>query len=263
MAQKNKLIAVGTVALLVIAAVAVKWFFFPSVKDDYFTMNPRNFHQVPSGLVVVRPTHFPKSVRKGIMSDAVRISGKQVWRMMGRNVTFQQLMAVAYGRNADRVVLPVDAPKTNFDFLVTVRGNQQPRLQAAIRKKLGFIAHPEMRDEEVLAVKVQDASLPGLTVSDANSRPNVSFDHGQLHVTHMRLQMIMGGLEQTLRQPVVDKTDLTNFYDFSVVMDPKTEQQLQNETNAAVAVKRILASWGLGLVPDNHQVEMLVVRSAG
>lgn len=263
MTHKNKLIAAGAVALLVIAAVVVKWVFFPAIKDDYFSMNPQNFHEVPSGLVVVRPTHFPKSVRKGVMSDSAQFFGKQVWRVMGRDVTFQQLMAVAYGRNANRVVLPVDVPQTNFDFLVTVRGNQQQRLQTAIRKKLGYIGHIEMRDEEVLAMRVQDASLPGLTVSDAGAKQDVNFDHGKLHFTHMRLQMIMGDLEEVFKKPVVDKTELTNFYDFSVTMDAKVQQQLQNDTNAAVAVQKILAGWGLGLVPDNQQVEMLVVRSAG
>lgn len=263
MTQKNKLIAAVAVALFVIAAVVAKWVFFPAIKDNYFSMNPQNFRQVPSGLVVVRPTHYPKSLRKGVMSDAVQISGKRVWWMMGRNVTFQELMAVAYERNADRVVLPVDAPKTNFDFLVTVRGNERQRLQTAIRKKLGYVAHTEMRDAEVLTIKVQDASLPGLTVSDPGAKSDVNFDHGKLHFTHMRLQMIMGDLEQALKKPVVDKTDLTNFYDFSVTMDAKLQQQLQNDTDAAIAVQKILAAWGLGLVPDNQQVEMLVVRSAG
>lgn len=262
MTQTGKIITAVVVTLVLAAAITVKWIFFPSIKDEYFSMNQRSLHQAPSGIVVVRPTHFPKSFRKGVMSDVIQKSGRPVWQMVGRNVTFQELVASAYGRSPDRVVLPVDAPKTNFDFLVTASGDVQHRLQTAIRKKLGFIAHAEMRDQEVLAMKVQDASLPGLTLSDASAKPNVNFDHGKLHFTHMRLQMITGGLEQVFKKPVVDRTALTNFYDFSVVMDAQTQRQLQNETNAAVAVKKILAGWGIGLVPDSDRVEMLVVRSA-
>jgi uncharacterized protein (TIGR03435 family) len=266
MARTNiKLKAV--VALLAVAviavAVAVKWVYFPSIKDEYFAPSQRSLRQVPFGLVVVRPTHFPKSVRKGITWDSVQVSGKQIWRVMGRNVTFTQLVAVAYGRNQDRVVVPPDVPKTNFDFLITVPGDLRTRLQAAIRKELGYVAHVESRDSDALAMKVQDPSLPGLTLSAAGSKPNVNFDHGRLYFTHMRVQMLAGGLEQAIKQPVVDKTDLTNFYDFSVSWDAQTQRQWQNDATAATAVKRILGGWGLALVPDNEQVEMLVVRSAG
>jgi len=260
---RTKVVLGALVLTLIAAVVAVKLMFFPVIKDDYFGMKQENLREVPSGLVVVRPTHFPKSARKGIVSDSVRKSGKPVWRMMGRNVSFQQLMAVAYGRNPDRVIVPPDAPKTNFDFLFTMSGDLQPRLQAAIRKKLGFVARLEKRDSDALALTVQDASLPGLVVSDGNAKPNVNFEKGKLYFTHMRVQMMLDGLEQALKMPVVDKTDLTNFYDFSVTMDAQLQRQMQNDATATAAVKRILGAWGLALVPDTEQIEMLVVHSAG
>ena len=261
--MKAKVLAGILIFVLIAMTVAVKLIFFPSIKDDYFTMNQRSLRQAPSGLVVVRTTHFPKTLRKGVINDNVQRFGKDVWRMMGRNVTFQELIAEAYGREADRVVLPVGAPQTNFDFLVTASGDQRQQLQTAIRKKLGYIAHPEMRDEEVLAMKIQNTSLPGLTVSAADSKPDVNLDNGRLHFTHMHLQEVTGGLEQMLKTPVVDKTALTNFYDFSVQWNAKMQQQLQDSSTAANAIKTILSGWGLVLVPDSAQVEMLVVRSAG
>jgi|ERR1039457_3895862 uncharacterized protein (TIGR03435 family) len=262
MTRTHKIVLAGTVALIIVAAVAVKWIFFPSIKDAYFTMNQQSLGQAPSGLVVVRPTHFPKSIRKGIMSDTIQVSGQRVWRMMGRNVTFQQLVAAAYGRSEARVVLPATAPKTNFDFLVTVRGNQQQQLQKAIRKKLGFIAQTETSDEEVLTLKIANGTLPGLTASDASAKPNVHFDKGKLYFTHMRPSALTEGLEQMLKLPVVDKTDLTNFYDFSAVWDSQMQRQIQNEATATAAIKKILNGWGLALEPDSDRVEVLVVKSA-
>lgn len=262
MSQLTKIITICAIIAVLAAGVAVKWFFFPSAKDDYFAMNQRSFRQVPSGIVVVRQTHFPKSMRKGIMSDSIQVSGHRVWRMMGRNVTLQQLMGVAYGRSADRVVLPAIVSDTNYDFLVTARGNMEETLQAAIRKRLGFVAHAEMRDTDALALKVQDTSLPGLAVSDAGAKQDVNFDNGKLYFTHTRLKMMTDGLEQMLKKPIIDKTNLTNFYDFSVTWDSQMQRQLQNDSTAAAAVKKILAGWGLGLEPDNDLVEMLVVKSA-
>lgn len=262
MTSRAKILTACSVVLVAAAAVAAKWMFFPSIKDAYFTMNQRALDHVPAGLAYVRPTHFPKSSRQGIMTDNVTVSGKRVWRMMGRNVTFQQLMAVAYGRDQARVVLPVLAPKVNFDFLDTVGADQQKHLQTAIRKKLGYVAQTETREVNVLALKIGNGGLPGLTVSDPNAKENVNFDKGKLYFTHMRLGELTGGLEQALKLPVVDKTALTNFYDFSASWDAQMQRQLGNEATAAAAVKKILDAWGLRLEPDSDQVEMLVVRSA-
>lgn len=262
MTRTKQIILASAVAAGVVAAVAVKWIFFPSIKDTYFTMNQQSLRQAPSGLVVVRPTHFPKSSRKGIMSDTVQVSGKPVWRVMGRNVSFKQLVAMAYGRREGRVALPADAPQGNFDFLVTVRGDQQQSLQKAVRKELGYIAQTETRDASVLALKIKNGNLPGLVVSEEGAKENVDFRDGKLYFTHLKLQAITGNMEQMLKLPVVDKTDLTNFYDFSTTWDPKTQMQMRNDATARAAVEKILNNWGLGLEPENEPVELLVVKSA-
>ena len=217
MSRTSKILLACAAALVVVGAVAVKWIFFPSIKETYFTMNDRSLQQAPAGLVVVRPTHFAKSPRTGIMSASATVSGKRIWRIMGRDVTFKELMAVAYGQSQGRVTLPPGAPPGNFDFLVTVPDSQLPRLQTAIRKKLGYVAQQEIREADVLAMKIKDASLPGLTVSAAGTKPNADFKNGKLFFSHMRLQVVTGGLEQMLKSPVVDKTDLTNLYDFSTI----------------------------------------------
>lgn len=259
--RKRILISLA-IALALIAAGAVKWFFFPSIKDAYFTMSQRSLDRVPGGLVVARPTHFAKSSRNGIVSDLIEVSGKRTWRMMGRNVSLQQLISAAYGRNAARILLPAVAPKGNFDFLVTVPSDQEARLQAAIRKNLRLIAKPELRDENVMALKVENAALPGLTPSSPEAKPNVHRDKDKLHFTHLRPQELISGLEQVIKMPVVDKTSLTNFYDFSLDWDRQTEHQLGDAATAPAVLKKILSAWGLRLEPDTDQVEMLVVKSA-
>jgi uncharacterized protein (TIGR03435 family) len=263
MTTTGKIVLGCAAAGVVIAAAAVKWIFFPAIKDDYFTMNQRSFRRVPAGIVFLRATHFPDSPRKGLFYDSVQVSGRRVLRMMGRDVTLKELVAAAYGRNAARVVLPATAPKENFDFLITVASNQQERLQKLIRKKLGYVAKAEQMEEPVLVLSIKNGALPGLTVSAADSRPNADFKNGKIYFTHMRPQSLTASLEQALEKPVVDRTGLTNFYDFSANWDAQTQRQLRSAATAADTVKKILGAWGLGLEPDTDQVEVLAVKSAG
>ena len=259
MTGKQKIaLTVVLVLFLIVTIVAVKWIYFPSVKDTWFQFSAQKLRQVPEGLVIVRPTHFPKSLHKGIL--AIGMKGTR-W-VLGRNVPLQQVMAVAYNYNFARIELPSDAPTNDFDFLVTTLSKPDEHLRSAIQKKLGYVAHPEARDTDVLALKVIDASLPGLKVSDGSEKPNVIFQNRKINFTHMPLTVIASDLEQMLTTPVVDKLGLTNFYDYSLDWTEQTQRQMRNGTMTRAAVEKILAAWGLGLQADTASIQMLVVEKA-
>src|ERR1017187_4553754 len=154
---------VAALALLAAVAVAivVKWGFSPAVKDSYFQLNYQHFQAVPKNLLVVRPTHFTNGTGSFTASTSLR-AGQNVMRMMGRNVPLEQVMAAAYGCNPSRIVPPLLKPKGNFDYLVTVPNRQQERFQAAVKKKLGFIAHWEDRDTDVLLLETRMPDPPAL-----------------------------------------------------------------------------------------------------
>jgi uncharacterized protein (TIGR03435 family) len=59
---------------------------------------------------------------------------------------------------------------------------------------------------------------------------------------------------------VVDKTGLTNYYDFSLVWDAPTQRLIQGGSLDNETGGKILAEWGLGLEPDTAAMEMLVVK---
>jgi len=250
------------VLLLTAAAVVVKLAFFPSINDAFFQLNVARVRQAPANLVIVRPTHFAKAKGNGIINTSIQVGGTSVRRMMGRNVTLQQLIAVAYSQSPSRVALPLGAPKGNYDFLVTVADNQEQRLQSAIRRKFGYTAQMETRDAPVLALKVEDPNSPGLKASASGEKENTDVRNGRLYFTHMRLTVLTDGLEQMLKTPVVDKTGLTNFYDFSLVWDTQMQRMLQSGTMDNETGQKILDGWGLGLEPDTASIEMLVVKKA-
>jgi uncharacterized protein (TIGR03435 family) len=254
----QKFILLGALALVLVAALSSKLIFFPTVKAAWFQFSAQKLRQVPGGLVIVRPTCFPKSLHKGVIMTGV----KETFWMLGRNVPLQQLMATAYDFNPARVVLPPDAPTNNFDFLVTTPSSPDEHLRLAVRKKIGYVAHPETRTVDVLALKVVDARLPGLTVSDASERQNVRFENRKINFTHMHLTALTGDLERMIQTPVVDKLGLTNFYDYSLDWNEQIQRQMRNGTLTREAADKILAGWGIGLETDTAPTQMLVVEKA-
>ena len=153
------------------------------------------------------------------------------------------------------------APKGNFDFLVTVTKDAQASLQSAIRRKLGYTAHVEARDTPMFALKVKNPNLPGLKVSTATQEFQTQKD-GRLYFTHVTLASVKENLEQIIKTPVVDKTGLMNFYDFSLIWDAQTAKQIQSGTLDIETAKNILAELGLELEPDTETIDLLVVEKA-
>ena len=256
---KTLLLAGSLVLVLTGASVAVKLIFFPSVPDKFFqARNAAALQHAPPGLVIVRPTHFPKPPANS--TSAALVKGT-LW-MVGRNMTFQMLMATAYSYNPERIVLPTGAPTQNFDFLVTTAGDPREHLQSAIRKKLGFTAGKEIRDVPVFVLKVVNPNSDGLKISRDDEKQNSEVKNGRLYDTHMKLSVVTDEVTRILKMPVVDKTGLTNFYDFSLAWDAKTSQAIQSGTLDMETGKKILAEWGLGLESDTAPLEMLVVKKA-
>jgi uncharacterized protein (TIGR03435 family) len=248
--------------VFVAAVVAVKMIFFPSVNEKYFETSAARLQQAPPGLVVVRPTHFADSAKRSSPQNQFGYAGvNRTDSMVGINVAFQNLIAAAYNFNPGRVALPSGAPKGNFDYLVTVTKDAQASLQSAIRRKLGYTAHVETRETPVLALKVENPNLPGLKVSTATQEGQMQ-KNGRLYFTHVTLAVVKENLEQILKTPVVDKTGLTNFYDFSLIWDAQTAKHIQSGTLDIETGKIILAEWGLGLEPDTETIDMLLVEKA-
>jgi uncharacterized protein (TIGR03435 family) len=257
MTRTKTWVLAGALVLTLVAAMVVKLVFFPSIKDEYFKSSYQQFQKVPGNLLVVRPTHFSFPANGTSFSSSTRSpSGQYVVRQMGRNVPLERVIAMAYQCNPSRIVPPPTKPKGNFDFLVTVPDSSQERFKAAIRKKLGYTAHWETRDTDVLLLETLTPDPPGLKVSPAGNG-NVSFKNGKYKFTHTRLESVMGFMEYTLKQPVLDRTGLTNFYDFSVEMGWRGPGGPDQKTT-----EKILDDLGLKLEPGNESVQMLVVERA-
>ena len=258
---KTKITVTSGIGLLivVVAAMVVKGQFSSSASDGYFVPDGDKLRQAPANLVIVRQSHFSPSLQDRIKHIHENDS---LVRTVGRNVSFRSLMAEAYDCDPGRVVLPADAPKGGFDFLVTMPTQTRKHLRMAIQKNLGYVAHQENRETEVWLLKVTDPALPGLTVSPASEEEDMTYQDGKLHFTHEPMSVIRKGLEAGLGRPVVDQTGLTNCYDFSVGWNEKLHEKIKMGTLEADGVKKYIGTWGLGLEPDTTNVDLLIVEKA-
>lgn len=250
MSKTAKILTLIGLAAGVAAIVIVKMIWFPAVREEWFQTNNQLLRRVPSGQIVLRPTHFPGSRTNEIGYTVM----KKRPRWAGRNVTFQELIALAYQYNPGKIYLPVDAPTHNFDFVLTTADPQKSLKNAIL--KMGFSAGKEMKDVDVLALKVNDPELRELAPSGTAERPNANLRSGRLYLTHIKVAEIVEGLSGVLEKPVVDKTGLTNFYDMSFTWTRgRNPQQLDRSD-----IDKIVADMGLRLEPDTASMEMLVVK---
>lgn len=256
--KKTYLIIV--LAVLLIAALAVKFFYFPSVKDAWFVMGRDHLLKVPPGLVVFRPTHFHDNVYRTIVGANYEHNGRNVQWYMGRDLPLRIVIAVAYSVNRAKVELPADAPTTHFDFLVTTLDDPPARLQTAIRDKLGLVAREETRDTPVLAIRLTDPGVNRLAASDPGGKTHVNYKKGELHFTHVQISELVGPFQRAMDIPVVDQTGLTNYYDFSIPWNGAMGRQFSFEATSRAAIEKMLNPIGLTLQSDNAPLEMLVVK---
>jgi uncharacterized protein (TIGR03435 family) len=251
---KTKLVVIGLL-LLAGAAFGLKRAYFRPVDDDWFRLDYDHFRRAPAGVLILRPTHFNDPQRSGCLSVSTSPApGQYVPRLLGRNVALDEVIAMAYRCPVSRVLLPVVAPTNRYDFLVTVRDRPMERLQAAVKRRLGYVAGWQERETDVLQLKVRTPNAPGLRASSA-ANGGIGFKFGRLNFTNQPVSRLPELLERVLRRPVQDKTGLTGNYDFSLVWSWR-QWRPPDET----ALKNSLHEMGLTLEQDRDTLSMMVVQ---
>jgi uncharacterized protein (TIGR03435 family) len=259
--MKTKLLILALV-LMAAAVAAVKIFFSPSVKDAYFAMDERSLRSAPAGMFFVRPTHFPFLKEKGILrARASSSTNNEVW-VMGRNAPLRDVIAAGYNWDQARVMLPADAPAGRFDFLMTGTSQQLTQFQKTIRRQFGYVAQKESRDTDVLALKIVNPALPALTINHTDGQGLINFRNQKLYFTHLPPRVLINVFGRFLELPVVDKTGLTNSYDFTIDWNAKADQSFQQGTLTRDKLEQVVGTLGFKLEPDTAPLEVLVVKKA-
>jgi len=186
------------------------------------------------------------------------------WRYIGMHSTPSEIIERAYWNGnlllPPRIIFPSDMPGGFYDYIANLTNGSQQALQALIKKKFGLVGKYEMRDADVLLLKVDHPNAPGLKPGTP-SQPEIGFfpiSNGKIHYKNYPISKLCRDLEWNLQVPVIDQTELTGNYDldcpdyFAIPPSERIEK-----------IKQVLPEeLGLKLVPTNLPIEMLVVEKA-
>ncbi|MDB6067883.1 MAG: polymerase, sigma-24 subunit, subfamily [Pedosphaera sp.] len=244
------LLAAGTTTVMVKKSHAFQ------VPDALWENMSQDTLEKAPAVLVLRPTHFaavqPAPGKTWVTGLRTETGG--VMRMIGKSEDFQRLIAAAYdykdAYGPERIIFPSNLPKGAFDYLVTVPDRPGQQLQAEIERQFGYVARPLVIETNALELILRN---PELIKAQAVPEPMTMDMFNQTR----SFASLVRDWEITLKIPIVDRTGLTNRYDFRSVWPPNGRIPI----DAGEAYKKeILDKLGLELVPGREPIEVLVVE---
>jgi len=213
---------------------------------------PYGEQQGPPALfqVLIRPTAADEQ-------DGSSMASGNGGLTISRNTVFDVLSS-CYEIHPVRVVTNCALPDGRFDFVVKTPGKDgelaRNRLRQAVEATFDLHAKHETRDMPVYLLSIAKPSenlVPTVSTggSSAQSGP------GRMQAVNQPLGSLAWGLESRLGKPVLDKTGLTNHYDYELKWkDPGDEHPKPD-----VLIQAVREQLGLELKEATRPVEVLVV----
>jgi uncharacterized protein (TIGR03435 family) len=179
-------------------------------------------------------------------------------KMMGTGVSAQAVVAAAYGSRSPRTILSAELPKGRYDYIACLPGGNLEALQQEIKRKFGVVGKVETREADVWLLKVKSPNAPGLERGNHSNEYMLWKDSGsRLEFQNQPLVALADETEALANVPVIDRTGLTNHFDFD--LDCKQTDLINRNWDT---VNQALDQLGLELVPSREPIEMLVVEKA-
>jgi uncharacterized protein (TIGR03435 family) len=182
---------------------------------------------------------------------------------MGNGVSLDKIIVSAYHERPTRVHFSTEIPKGSFDYIAKLLLGSRPddvfrALQKEIKEQFGLIGRREMREVDVLFLKVKTPNSQGLILNTGKGIRNTQHPSpGELILLNQPLDGLAGHLEYHLNVPVINKTDLTNKFDIHLKWK---QSDWSTDTNAFK--QSITDQLGLELMPGRERIEMLVIEPA-
>ncbi|HAO78359.1 MAG TPA: hypothetical protein DCQ92_05155, partial [Verrucomicrobia subdivision 3 bacterium] len=158
-----------------------------------------------------------------------------------------------------RVVLTTELPLDSYDFIASLPSGNAEALQQEIKQRFGVVAKRETLETNVFLLTVKFPNTSGLKPS-VKRGGGESLGQGELNCVNEPISTLSDYLESYFDIPVLDRTGLTNNFNFDLKWDEQRDQQghrLPDPLKQAV-----LDQLGLELVPGREPIEMLVVEKA-
>ena len=174
-------------------------------------------------------------------------------KVLGIYQLFETLVARAYNVSAWRVLALSPLPAGEFDYMATTSQNQREALQEMIKSKFGPFARHELRETDVLELKVKRPDAPGLKLSSTSDGNSTSaWETGSLHRVNGPISFLTYDLENCLQTPVIDRTGLVGRFDYDLKWDDEVAWDSAGRrhfSNPDGLKQALLNQLGLELVP--------------
>ncbi|HEY4417843.1 MAG TPA: sigma-70 family RNA polymerase sigma factor [Verrucomicrobiae bacterium] len=201
------------------------------------------------------------------------IYGSDDWMAVGLWHTAGSIVDDAYFADPLRTVFLTKVPDGKFDYIANLPHDSAKALREEIKRKFGLMGKKEMRETDVLVLKLTNPEVQGL--KPANSlKPSMNITAKGMTSRHSgravdgtftetwfdaTLQKsLQGWIERQFQLPIIVETGLTNRFDFAFTypLFPDNDK----EKHKQIAKEALLNQLGLELVPSREPVEMLVVE---
>jgi len=208
-------------------------------------------------LVQILPTKFAEfnTVNDGIGIVVAR--GK----MAGLRQPVSEIIMRAYGGSSQvRVVAETDLPPGEYDFIASVPNAPMEALQQEIKNQFELVARHDMRETNVLLLRVKNPNAPGFRPTSGKTEYN-SAGPDHISVVNDTLWPLDMFLETYFfKVPIIDQTGLAGHFDYEVKLSANGNSQRLDLDGLKQA---LLDQLGLELVPSHQPIDMLVIEKAG
>ena len=201
--------------------------------------------------LIIRPTRYPNKAG-GVWAN----DGKGFW--VNGNVS--SIIGIAYDWDSVRTIFPDALPDGNYDVMESLpKGQNAPALEEEIKKQFGLVAHKEIRDADVLLLRVRDPSkLQSRFSNGGNASAYMTGDSKtqNYHFKNETLSALAKSLEGFVDAPIINQSGLSGRYNFEF----QWASNMTGTKHIAETLRDQLDQFGLELVPSNERIEMLVVE---
>lgn len=247
--------------------------------------DPKYLSELPYRTVIFPTKSAQRSLRLGAYAGVLTSDG----RAYGTDYQVEDILRYAYYKpeaygdtygdrymfSPVRMILNTKLPTGRYDFFSNWPAGAREALQAKMESKFGLSVEVRPITTRALLLEAKETKASGLqpTSLGPNLRGAVpgrgfKMDWGEMSAKYVTTDDLARELEGMLRIPVINQTGLTNRYDFAISWtNYGGPYYVDNGEKHAIStvdhIRRALADQvGLGLVPTNMPVQMLVIGKA-
>jgi uncharacterized protein (TIGR03435 family) len=174
--------------------------------------------------------------------------------------TLTELLPQVYPFTGARIIIDSPLGEGRFDFVVKAPDRKDETRNAlatqAIESTFGLTSRVEMREADAYVLTVQGTNASGL-IPAVTKAFSASTGPGRISAINGSLGVLQRGLENQLRKPVIDETQLTGMFDIDLKWD-----QDGADANTETIIQAVREQLGLKLSLTKRRMEMLVVKKA-